>query len=137
MAIRRITQAPIKAGGRLEAVHIRDPAKTPTGGTVAGARVSRNTTEGWLAKKTYIPDKNEIVVYTDHAIVGGVYVPGIKLGDGNAYVVDLPFVGADLAAALQEHIANEDVHVSEQDREFWDSKLNYDIDGEELIFTRL
>lgn len=134
--IRRITQAPIRAAGRVETAPIRVAAGI-SGGTISGARVTRNTTEGWAAKRTYVPGASEIIVYTDHAEIAGTDVPGIKLGDGNAYVADLPFVDAAIAAALQAHIEDADAHVSEEDREFWNNKLNYDIDGEELTFTRL
>ena len=56
-----------------------------------------------------------------------VYVPGIKIGDGSAYVVDLPFV-----------------NVTSEQINFWNNKVNCylepeliaDGDNETLIFTR-
>lgn len=56
-----------------------------------------------------------------------VYVPGIKIGDGSAYVVDLPFV----------NITSEQIN-------FWNNKVNCYLeielinegDNETLVFTR-
>lgn len=56
-----------------------------------------------------------------------VYVPGIKIGDGSAYVVDLPFV-----------------NVTSEQINFWNNKVNCYLepelvvggDDETLIFTR-
>ena len=56
-----------------------------------------------------------------------MYVPGIKIGDGSAYVVDLPFV----------NITSEQVN-------FWNNKVNCYLEteltdegnNETLVFTR-
>ncbi len=56
-----------------------------------------------------------------------VYVPGVKIGDGSAYVVDLPFV-----------------NVTSEQINFWNNKVNCYLepelvvggDDETLIFTR-
>lgn len=100
-----------------------------------------NTTAEWNSKPTYIPRRGEIIVYSDHdtVIEDGVekLVPGIKIGDGMAYCIDLPFVTDALAKRLLGHINNSAIHVSAEDRAFWDNKLNCDVDGEELYLNRL
>ncbi len=56
-----------------------------------------------------------------------VYVPGVKIGDGSAYVVDLPFV-----------------NVTSEQISFWNNKVNCYLEpelipngnSETLIFTR-
>lgn len=107
--------------------------------------VSENTTAGWGENPMYLPKRGEICVYTDHHSVtddmGNVLVyPGIKIGDGNAYLIDLPFVGDDtrylILHQLQAHEANTAIHITQAEREFWNNKLNYNIDSEELILTR-
>ena len=104
------------------------------------ARALVDTTENWQKKTSYVPIKGEIIVYSDRNVIDGQNYPGIKIGDGLAYVVDLPFVGEEITAniieILNEHILNINAHVSEEDRSFWNNKLNYAIDGEKLIFNR-
>jgi len=108
--------------------------------------VSENTTAGWNSNPQYLPKKGEICIYTDYMTIqddmgNDVTYPGIKIGDGNSYLIDMPFVGDDtrylLLRRLQEHENDAVVHVTQQDRDFWDNKLNYDVNGETLILTRL
>lgn len=94
--------------------------------------VSENTSEGWQENRLYVPKLGEICIFSDtHAI---------KIGDGSVAIADLPFIGGEDASGLmdllQGHINNTVIHVTQQDRDFWDAKLNYMMTGEELIFTR-
>ena len=93
----------------------------------------RNTTEYWRLHPHFIPLDGEIVVYTDYSVVDGKTIPGIKIGDGKTYIVDLPFL---VEGSLTTHINNASIHVSEEDRNFWNNKLNYYMEGETLVFTR-
>lgn len=86
----------------------------------------------------------EIIVYTDYKTVtkDGVtqYVPGVKIGDGNAFVVDLPFVtdaveAASILAELEAHINDTNVHTSAEEKNTWNSKISAEISGETLILT--
>ena len=82
-----------------------------------------------------------LVVYTDYQSYEEeghmVYVPGFKIGDGNAYVVDKPFVGEADTKILQEHLQDTGVHIQPGEREFWNNKLNYEEpEGDLLRFTR-
>ena len=94
--------------------------------------VSENTERGWEANRTYLPKFGEICLYTD--------LGRIKIGDGVVPLIDLPFINDHdydtVMSAIQNHTANNFVHVTLQDRAFWDAKLNYTIAGEELILTR-
>ena len=123
------------SGGATE--HIR--MLSPSSGSFSG-KISIDTTKGWNDKLTYIPSNGEIVIFSDRHIVEGVNYPGIKIGDGKAYVVDLPFFGDDetdyIVGLLNGHINDASIHVSNEDREFWNAKLNYETNGENLIFTR-
>ena len=110
------------------------------------ARASIHTTEEWGLTPTYVPAKGELVIYTDAVTVDGNTYPALKIGDGNAYVVDLPFSGGpeqtdilnDLIDQLNEHIRNTAIHVSTEDRERWDNKLNYEVSEatETLVLNR-
>lgn len=94
--------------------------------------VSENTTAGWDVTPTYVPKYGEICLYSDTG--------RIKIGDGVVPIVDLPFVGAQdtttIMDALQEHTSNNTIHITSEEREFWNAKLNYTTDGETLVFTR-
>ena len=99
--------------------------------------VSENTVDGWAENPSYIPKRGEIVIYTDYGIgKTGEPIPAIKVGDGSAYAADLPFIGEDQRQELLEHINDTTVHVTDAERAFWNNKLNYDVEGEELLFNR-
>ena len=52
------------------------------------------------------------------------FIPGLKIGNGNAYVGDLPFVDEDIREQIMEHIENQDIHVTLGEKSFWNNKLN-------------
>lgn len=98
------------------------------------ALVQYDTTANWATKTTLVSEEGTIYVYSDHDTVDGHYVPGIKIGDGLAFVVDLPF----LDEPLYEHINDISCHVSSADRDFWSNKNRVYTDvnvPETLIFT--
>ena len=88
------------------------------------------TAAEWAAVPGFQPRRGQIVVWADHgtALSGGVelVVPGFKVGDGNAYNVDLPFVGDDveqsLLSALAAHAADAS-HLSVGERSSWGHKI--------------
>lgn len=94
--------------------------------------VSENTSSGWNEKSTYVPKRGEICLYSDTMT--------IKIGDGSVPIIDLPFVKDDqtqtILDTLLKHINNSEVHVTQEEKQFWSNKLNYVIDDEELIFNR-
>lgn len=95
--------------------------------------VSENTSDGWDENRLYVPKAGEICVFSDTG--------QIKIGDGVVPVVDLPYISQSnydaVIGELHEHTQNFQIHVSQGDRDRWNNKLNYDIVGSELIFTRL
>lgn len=112
----------------------------------SGQSVYMDTTANWNAKRDYIPNRGDIIVYTDHGQIDDGYgniidVPGVKIGDGNAYLIDLPFVGADvryqILTELRAHTGNTLIHVTPEEKEFWNNKLNCTVNGENLILNRL
>ena len=75
--------------------------------------VESNTTKTWAAKTDYIPDAKTICVWSDYKVAeDGNYIPGIKIADGKAYAVDLPFVTDWLETLITDHINNASVHVN-------------------------
>lgn len=96
-------------------------------------QVRFNTTAGWSVQTTLVSEPETIYVYTDHKTDSqGNKIAGVKVGDGNAYVVDLPFTDA----LEMEHISNTSIHISDAEREFWNNKVRCYYTGiEQLIFT--
>lgn len=112
--------------------------------------VTHDLTANWNKYPQFIPKAGEIICYDDRTVIthenGTVTnIPGFKVGDGNAYLIDLPFVGdagvsdydySQVIKMVEDHEAKSDIHVTPEEKEFWNNKLNYQVDGETLIFTR-
>ena len=93
------------------------------GGTVViGAsskkEVYSNTTEGWNSQVSLVSSRDVIYVYTDFRIVDDHPVPNIKIGDGKAFLIDLPFIAGD-SGITPEQIA------------FWDNKVSVRVDEDD------
>lgn len=86
--------------------------------------VVSDTTAGWNSQVTLISQKDVIYVYTDYKIVDDKPVPNIKIGDGNAYLIDLPFLVSD-------------IEITEEQIEYWNNKVAVMLDildPENVIF---
>lgn len=101
---------------------------------VAGMKYG--TTEEWNNQIGYIPVPGEIIIYSDYKTkeVDGriINIPGIKIGSGNAYIQDLAFLDEDLADILYNHITDAVIHVTQEEKDRWNNKLNVD-DNAEVI----
>lgn len=116
-----------------------------------------DTTENWNKAKGFIPLPGEIIIYDDYevktwtveeygqTVTKTANIPNIKIGTGNAYVQDLAFVDEKTREMLLEHINNQDIHTTLQEKLFWNNKINIDdayaqihqeLEDETLIFTR-
>ena len=104
----------------------------------------RDTTANWDAARGFIPLEGEVIVYNDYKTIikeiDGeeriVQIPGMKVGDGRAYVQDLPFIDEELRDKIMSHISNTDVRVSLAEKSFWNNKINVD-DAYENIYNEL
>lgn len=99
------------------------------------AKWTEATSESWDNNITYIPVVGEICVWTDYAVVDGKNVPSIKIGDGNAYAVDLPFVSDDIREELFDHVNNKTIHITASERTNWNDKIAADVSGENLVLS--
>lgn len=85
--------------------------------------VACKTTAEWAELTSLVSFPGEVYVYSDGGEdAEGNPIPLIKIGDGNAYVVDLPFVAAT------------DLRITQEDIENWNNKVSVRVDGEDLIF---
>lgn len=112
-------------------------------------KLKRDTTANWNAALGFVPLEGEIIIYLDGRQIEQdgelVNLPTIKIGDGRAYVQDLPFVDDDTRDTLLMHINDTLIHVGARDRQFWNHKvdiddlyelLNGELEDETLIFSR-
>lgn len=91
-------------------------------GDLLSAKIRINTTANWDADKSYVPDAGVLIIYTDGTTEGDKPVPKIKVGNGNTYLIDLPFSDIDIKNLLDTHISNRTIHITEEERANWDNK---------------
>lgn len=92
-----------------------------------------DTTSGWNAQTSLVSDDETLYVYTDRTTDShGNALAGIKVGDGSAYVIDLPFINADFT----EHLGDSTRHITNEERAAWNNKVRaYYAGSERLILT--
>lgn len=97
-------------------------------------RVRTDTTEGWNSLVGYISEEGVVYIYSDYMQnENGENIPGFKVGDGLAYLADLPF-SDDL---MVNHINNLDIHVTLEEKQFWNNKVRayHQTNTENIVFT--
>ena len=103
----------------------------------AGMQVK--TTAQWAQQIDTIGQSNTFYIYTDRSQKEDeqgniINYPGIKIGDGSSYLVDLPFVDE----IFYDHTNNINIHVTSAEKEFWNNKVRIqdsEIGQQNLIFT--
>lgn len=88
----------------------------------SGAESSVDTTENWNRQSNLISKKGSFYIYTDYYKKDNLDIPGLKIGDGKAYLIDLPFINPDLSS-YNSHIANKDIHTSAAEKAVWNNKI--------------
>lgn len=81
--------------------------------------VACKTSAEWAELTDLVSREGEIYVYSDAGANGE---PMVKIGDGNAYVVDLPFTAVT------------DFRITDTDIQNWNNKVAVRIEGDRLIF---
>ena len=87
-----------------------------------------NSKENWDLNPNFLSEKNVLYIYTDYATIDKddkeITIPGLKIGDGKSYLIDLPFVNdsSNFNEILIDHINNNVIHISAYDRLFWNNK---------------
>lgn len=119
-------------------------------GDIAGKNIIVKTTAQWQTLYNQKLPQGTIMIYSDHGTVTETIsgetvtktVPGIKISDGSSFIVDLPFVGDDVAAAIRlelaNHINDNIRHITAEERAFWNDKINCNdtVNQHILILTR-
>lgn len=100
------------------------------------------TSQEWNQDASLISEKNVLYIYVDYktTIKDGeeIFIPGLKVGDGKAYLIDLPFLNSSTNIEQQfiDHMQNLIIHITDAERQFWNNKLNLELQDENLIFNR-
>lgn len=90
-------------------------------GTGSGDKIMAKTTAQWAQETSLVSVYGGIYIYMDYRQESGDNIPAMKIGDGNAYVVDLPFFSTGC---------------TEADRQRWDNKVSAmlsPLDSETLV----
>ncbi len=100
----------------------------------------------WDADRDMISQKDVLYIYSDYKLIDQdgkqIYMPGIKVGDGTSYLIDLPFANQnknnEIEDLLLDHINNKIVHISAEQRDFWNNKLNLSLtpQSQTLVLNR-
>lgn len=95
------------------------------------------TTAYWNAQPTTVAKAKSIYIYTDYSTVDNKVVPGVKIGDGTSYLIDMPFLDAPISQLISSHLTNTTIHVTAADKARWDARTGLDvsIDNGNLVFT--
>ena len=98
-------------------------------------KILYDTKANWDKQTTLVSQANTFYIYSDaYQDSQGNDVPGVKIGDGNAYVVDLPFIGK----LYDEHLADTVKHITAAERAAWNNKVRCYLDtnnAENLVLT--
>ena len=93
------------------------------------------STATWNSQPQLVSARGYLYIYSDHKQnEHGQNIAGMKVGDGSAYLIDMPFTD-DL---FYSHIENGEIHITPEEREFWNNKIRCFIDPlneHRLIFT--
>ena len=102
----------------------------------SASNIISGTTEYWQTHGNVISTKDVLYVYTDwKKNSDNEDIAGIKVGDGLAYISDLPFTDQLWA----EHVLDSLIHVSTNDRYNWNNKVTcyiHPADVENLVFSK-
>lgn len=102
---------------------------------IGKCKVLYNTKEYWNSQPQLIAKKGYIYIYSNYKKFEDTWIAGMKVGDGRSYLADMAFLD-DIYA---KHIEDRIIHISQQDREFWNNKVRCymedEVVGENLIFT--
>lgn len=107
-----------------------------------------DTKEKWNENPLLISEKGAVYIYSNYKKNDqDIFIPGIKIGDGLAYLIDLPFVTDSMSESilsitqiLNTHTNNDSIHVSPEDRIFWDNKVTASLseaNPEELVLSKI
>lgn len=101
----------------------------------ASILVFSDTTANWNSRPQFIGKAGAIYIYTDYKQnAEHQNIAGIKIGDGQAYLIDSPFIDE----ILYDHLSDTTRHITDAERTAWNNKVRCYIDANDpqnLVFT--
>ena len=98
-------------------------------------RVLYASTNTWNSQPFLIAERGFVYIYSDYRkTTEGQNIASMKIGDGNAYLIDLPFMDV----LLYDHLADNVRHITQEEREKWNNKVRCyisEVKDDILIFT--
>ena len=93
--------------------------------------VVAKTKQQWESENRQTSQPGVLYVTTDYKTVTKdettYNIPAFKIGDGNGYIVDLPYATVD-EQTFFDHVNDRVVHITQGEREFWNNKNRVEID---------
>lgn len=90
------------------------------------------STATWNSQPQLISQKGFLYIYSDYRQnEQGQNIACIKVGDGHAYLIDLPFT----EELMYNHIEDETRHITQAEREKWNGKAQCFVTDEILTIT--
>ena len=99
-------------------------------------RVYYDTTAHWDMQPELIGERGVVYIYSDHEwledeVGNRTPVAGIRIGDGGAYLIDTPFISDAMTYTIVRHISDTTIHVTPQEKAFWNNKVSSFLDRQE------
>lgn len=98
-------------------------------------RVLYASTATWNSQPQLVSERGYVYIYSDYKQNAQEQnIAGMKVGDGSAYLIDMPFVDE----LLYNHVGDIYIHITQNERVFWNNKVRVYIDPQnehKLIFT--
>lgn len=99
--------------------------------------IKHDTTANWEDNPLFVPFSGEFIVFSDaFQKKDGTLLPGVKVGDGSTTVLELPFISSDfeeIQDIIDDHINNTVVHITQEERERWNDKVDCRYDEDETL----
>ena len=99
-------------------------------------KILYDTTANWNSQSQLISESDTAYVYIDYYTDSdNNAVPGVKIGDGVAYLIDRPVI----TKIADEHIADSIRHITAAERTAWNNKVTCYVNSNNpnrLIFTK-
>ncbi len=97
-----------------------------------------DTKQNWDSQRNLISEQGVIYFYTNYKarqLENNIIqnIPAMKLGDGKAFLIDLPFMGGD-TIEFEQHIKNKTIHITQQERQEWNNKIVCSVTDDNLVF---
>lgn len=95
------------------------------------ANIVYGTTAYWDGLENFIAKENTIYVYTDGYTKDAKNIARFKVGDGHTLLVDVPYTDM----VFYDHVNDPIIHITQDEREFWNNKVSCYAREENLVFT--